>query len=104
MDYSPKALRALFRKHIIAFAIAFGLAAALADLSSVALSAADGLADGFHYPYARLLLIAAVYATIAYFGIKDSFKHPIQPANEPALAKTRATPRPVNIEDRYNDR
>lgn len=104
VGYDPKALRAQFRKYIVAFAVVFGLAAALVDLSSVALSAAVGLAEGFHYPFARLLLIAAVYATVAFFGIKDSFKHPIEAAGEPALTETRATPRPIHIDDKFGDR
>lgn len=104
VGYNPKALRAQFRKYIIAFAIAFGLAAALADLSSVAIGAAIGTADGFHYPFTRLLMVAGVYSAVAYFGIQDSFKTPVQLASEPAIAQTRATPQKVNIEDSYNDR
>ena len=68
--YAPKVVRAQFRKNIFAFAAAFRLAAALADLTSVAMSSAAGIVDGFHYPFTRLLLIAAIYAVIAWFCIK----------------------------------
>jgi len=103
--YNPKALRAGFKKHILLYAIAFGLFGMLCDLTTVVLSSFAQSDGSFAYPIKRLLMISGVYGVAAWFGINHSFGHPIEAALESVdTANEGVRPIPTKLQNQPWDR
>ncbi len=102
VGHNPKAVRASFKKHLIPWACAFGLAAVVIDLAAV-VATAIMMGQDIHYPMLRLLAVAGVYGFISYEAIKASFGVPLAPEAETLCMEDPETVlRPVRTDEGWD--
>ncbi len=100
--HNPKEIRASFKKYLVQWACAFGLAAVVIDLAAV-VAAAMMMGQDIHYTMVRMLTVAGIYGFISYEAIKASFGVPLAPEAETvAMDEAETVLRPARTDEGWD--